>query len=177
MLPEMSRPRLRLAVLFVLLAGSLVLLFRPIREPVTRVARWTLIEQPPDEVRCPAPAAGRARWDVQIAGAFPVLVRSVDRSLGATCTADCPAEVTARVEPVWVDEPHFLSGFGRMDIPVVLHRVVGPCRDAFRLSLDVTVDEGIRGSPRQAQLHIGRLVGGFFRNLYDGSSRWPQRRR
>lgn len=176
MLDRMPRPRPRLLVLVVLLIGSVVLLFRPISEPVTRVALWNLVDQPTAEARCPAPAAGTARWDVQVGGDFRFLDKALRKSLGETCRDGCPAAVTARVDPVWIDQPHFFSGFGRMDVPVRIDRSVGPCRDAFSLTLDVTVDEGTRGSARLAELHVGQMIGGFMRNLYDGSSRWPHRR-
>jgi len=151
-------------------------LFRPISEPVTRVALWALVEQPADAERCPAPAASAARWDVQLSGDFPWIDKSLHTSLGATCREDCPASVMARIDPTWIDEPNFFSGFTRLDVPVVLDRTVGPCRDAFSLILDVRIDEGTRGSNRLAQLHVGQLIGGFLRNLHDGSSPWPRRR-
>lgn len=174
MLCGMRRPRPTLLALIVLLIGSLLLLFRPISEPVTRVALWRLVEQPADAARCPAPPIGGARWRVEVGGDFPWLRGALDASLGATCREDCPAQVLARIEPTWVDEPHFFSGFSRLDVPVTLDRTVGPCRDAFRLALDMTVEEGTRGSSKQAQLHTGQLIGGFLRNLDDGSSPWPR---
>ncbi len=170
------RPTPRLLVLLVLLLGSVVLLIRPVSEPVTRVALWSLDAQPTDAARCTAPLGGVARWQIEVIGDFPWLVQALERALGETCRVDCGASVSARVAPVWIDEPHFFSGFGRMDIPVVLDRHVGPCRDAFELTLDVRIDEGTRGSSKLAQLHVGKMLGGFFRNLHDASRPWPQRR-
>lgn len=175
MLSGMARPRPTLLLLIVLLLGSLVLLFRPITEPVTRVALWSLVEQPPDGARCPAPAMGATRWRIEIGGDFPRLREALHRSLGETCRERCVGEVLARLDPVWIDEGHFFSGFSRLDVPVSLDRTIGGCADNFRLALDMTVEEGTRGSSEQAQLHTGVLIGGFFRNLYDGSAPWPRR--
>lgn len=173
-MPRRVRPRL--LILVSLLVASVALLFRPVSEPVTRVALWSVVSQPADAARCPAPDIRAAGWEVRVGGDFPWLDRALIAALGETCRGDCPARVIARLDPVWIDEPHFLSGFGRLDVPVTLDRTVGACRDAFRLSLDLTVDEGVRGSPRLAQLHAGQLIGGYFRNLFDGAQGWPARR-
>lgn len=168
-------PRRRLLLLFALLTGSLVLLFRPISEPVTREAEWALLHEPLPGARCPAPARGEAAWRIEVAGEFASLERALHTSLGPTCQGVCAASVVAELRPSWRDRPHFLSGFGRIAVPVVLRRQIGQCRDTFELELDARIDEGTRGSAKLAQLHTGRMIGGLFRGWYTAERPWPMR--
>jgi hypothetical protein len=165
-LPGSPRPRLgriaRLALLAVSLGGSLLMLFRPISEPVTREGEWAMVALPLLATRCRAPTRGEAQWRVEVPAEF-------------ACLGLCSATVVAEVRPSWLDRPHFLSGFGRLTVPVVLRRQVGQCADVFEMTLDARIDEGIRGSDKLAQLHTGQMIGGFFRQLQAAEQPWPGR--
>lgn len=169
-----DRPKTRLALLVLLLGASLAVLFRPISEPVTRVADWALVTQPSSEARCRAPRTGEARWRVEVPAGFEVLTRTIGRALGPTCEGACTATVVAEVRPTWVDQPNFFTGFGRLSVPVVLRRQVDACSDAFELLLDARIELGTRGSTPRAEHHAGRLIGGFFRGLYAAKRPWPE---
>lgn len=178
-LPGAPRPRLgrvaRLVLLGSVLGGSLLMLFRPISEPVTREAEWAMVALPLLATRCRAPTRGEAQWRVEVPAEFAALERGLHSRLGPTCLGLCSATVVAEVRPSWRDRPHFFSGFGRLAVPVVLRRQVGQCTDVFEMTLDARIDEGIRGSDKLAQLHAGHMIGGFFRRLQAAEQPWPGR--
>lgn len=167
------RSLVRIVTLLIALGGSLALLFRDVSEPITREARWALLSAPPSAERCPAPAAGATRWTVQTPEAFALLGRTLDRRLGQTCEGACPASVDVRLRPTWIDEPNFFTGFGRISVEVDLDRRVGTCRDAFTMHLDMSVEEGLRGTPRVTMRHTGVMAGAFFHELYTAEKAWP----
>lgn len=169
-----DRPKTRIALLVVLLGASLALLFRPISEPVTRVADWALVTQPSSEARCRAPRTGEAQWRVDVPAEFASLRHAMAERLGRTCEGACGATVTVDVRPSWVDRPNFFTGFGRLNVPVVIRRQVEACSDTFELLLDARVELGTRGSTRLVQHHAGQLMGGFFRGLYAAKRPWPE---
>lgn len=153
----------------------MLLLFRPISEPVTREAEWAMVALPLLATRCRAPTRGEAQWRVEVPAEFAALERGLHSRLGPTCLGLCSATVVAEVRPSWLDRPNFLSGFGRLTVPVVLRRQVGQCADVFEMTLDARIDEGIRGSDKLAQLHTGQMIGGFFRQLQAAEQPWPGR--
>lgn len=171
------RATVRIFTLLTALAGSLLLLFQDVSEPVTREARWALLTEPAHAARCEAPARGAARWQVDTPDAFPVLAQTVTERLGQTCADHCRSAVNVRLAPTWIDKPNFFTGFGRIAVEVTLDRRVGTCHDTFTLHLDMSVEEGRRGSPAVTQAHTGLMAGAFFRELYTADKPWPRFKR
>lgn len=169
-----DRPKTRVALLLALLGVSVAVLFRPIDEPVTRVADWALVTQPATDARCRAPRTGEARWRVEVPPGFEALAGALVGRLGPTCERACGATIVAEVRPAWVDEPNFFTGFGRLSVPVVVRRQVEACSDTFELLLDARIEQGTRGSAVLAQRHTGQLIGGFFRGLHTADRPWPR---
>ncbi|MCA9537505.1 MAG: hypothetical protein KC620_01380 [Myxococcales bacterium] len=173
--PFRARLRVRIALLLLLLAGALALLLRPLPEEVTIEAFWSLVEAPPPAARCMMPG-GKVAWTFEVSPAFKGherVARAYGHAFMPRCTAGCTAQVRVVAEPVWLDEPGWLSGYGRLDVPVALHRTVGTCHDLIRLRLDLHVDQGVRGQAKATLHHAGRMLGGTFRRIDAELAPWP----
>ncbi len=161
-----SRAKRIIGLLAVLALSAGILAAQPDEHEVVIESSWTIVAAPTAAHRCVSPEPGKARWKIAVVGDFPMLERSLSRFLGETCEADCTHELRVTVLPTWLDRPSWGTGFGHLDIPMTIDRATGECRDQTRLRLDVTVDEGVRGTAAVSEFHAGRMVGNGLRDMH-----------
>jgi len=165
----MPRLRFRLPLLMALLMVSVLWMLHDPIEDVVIEAYWAPVELPPVAKRCGAVPAARCAWTLSVGGGdgeFPGLREATLRPLQPRCARGCDARNTVEIRPVWRARADFFGGYSAAHVEVGVHRRLGDCAARSRFRLDISIDQGRRGTRSVAIAHLGRVLGSFIQDRW-----------